>query len=134
MPHVSKRKLPSSVEKAMLAQLLSLSDERRVGRDALTDLFTQTEQVMLAKRLAAIALFLEGASIYRVWRSLAISPSTAARLRRNLAVGEYQAIEKLFRTRKQREQFWSKLESISRGGLPEMGKGRWKWLDELATK
>jgi hypothetical protein len=134
MPHISKKKLPRALEKAVLSQLFSFSSDGRLKRNALSDLLTETERLMLAKRLAAVVLFLEDASIYRVRRVLSISPSTAVRLRQYLDGGEYRAIEKLFRTRKQREQFWENLERLLRGGLPEMGKGRWKRLDELYGK
>ena len=134
MPHISRRKLSAAVEKTAINQLLTLSGEGGNGRRALAELFTDTEQIMLAKRLAAIVLFLEGASPYRVWNTLKLSPSTAARLRNDFDSGEFQAVEKIFYTRKRREKFWQSLEKFSRGGLPEMGRGRWAWLAEMDKK
>ena len=131
MPHISKKKLSSAISKNIFEQLLSYGTDSRHGRKILADLFTDTEAEMLAKRLASVVLLLDGASLYRVSRILHVSLSTAKRFRDQLDQGIFRNVEKTFRTRKQREAFWQTLEKISRGGLPEMGRGRWKWLDEI---
>ena len=134
MPHISHKPTSQQMQHEMERQLLMLLRKNSFGREGLYDLLTETEQVMLAKRLMGIVLFLEDASIYKVMRILAVSPSTAARWQQNLLSGEYKALQKQFSKIQERKKFWQTLEKISRAGMPEMGKGRWKWLNEIYAK
>lgn len=101
--------------------------DRHTSPTFFTDLLGPEEKIMIAKRLAAIAMFNEGNSSYRVWQLLKISPSTAERIRLNYEVGRYKNITlALTANRRNYEEFWEALEVILSAGLPPRGRGRWK--------
>ncbi len=129
MTNISKRQLkPEHLDK-LFTQLsnVSLLLTEDTASDFFDDLLGTEEKVMLAKRLAAIAMFIEGNSSYRVWQLLKISPATAGKIRLNYKSGKYAKIEGVLRLNKDTYvQFWKTLEIILQAGMPTKGRGRWK--------
>jgi uncharacterized protein YerC len=130
MPHVSKRFLEQEIfRKINLEFILLLSKlSTRDLKIVMYGLFTKTERLMLAKRLAITCLIFEGVSYSEIYTVLKISPSTVGRLSSSFNQGKYDAMLKIFRRKRNREIFWNTLEKILQAGLPPRGKGRWKWL------
>ncbi len=133
MTHISKNQLAEAdLEKLFeqLGRVLSLINNK-TALNFLDDLLGVEEKIMLAKRLAAIVMFIEGNSSYRVWQLLKISPSTAERIKLNYQIGKYKNIENTLKSHKPTyEQFWITLETILQAGLPPQGRGRWKSIFE----
>lgn len=129
MTRISKNALPDKeliqLRKELAKTIGSLS---RTTADAfLDDLLGPEEYIMIAKRLAAILLYMEGNSSYTVWNALKISPSTADRIKLNYECGRYRQIESILKKRRaDYEAFWNTLEIILRAGMPPQGRGRWK--------
>jgi len=136
MAHVSRKKLKKHISHKIYMQLVKTisSGSMKHKEEILRELLTQTEQVMLAKRLAAVAMLAQGVSSYRVWRILGLSSATTRRFQREMDNGSYRSIAGLIKKKKDRERFWAEMEALLRMGMPEMGKGRWKWLDEIYPK
>lgn len=129
MAHLSKQQLALQDLELLFNQMDKVFATLDTNNTAafLDELLGKEEKIMIAKRLAAIAMFVEGNSSYRVWQLLKLSPSTADRIRLNYEIGKYQQIEKILtRDRKDYEQFWTTLEKILRAGMPPQGRGRWK--------
>ena len=68
---------------------------------------------------------------YRIWNLLKMSPATISRLETECEQGAYSELQKHFVNKQKSEEFWKFLEKVLRGGLPEQGKNRWKWLDNI---
>ena len=121
MTNISKKALdPGQLAKLfkqfnlIISKLTSTS-----STDFLEELLGHEERIMLAKRLAAIALCIEGKSIYRISISLNLSPSTAERIYNAYKSGSFTSIEKnLTRNANTFNEFLRTLEVILRGGLP----------------
>ncbi len=129
MPHLSTKKLSQELQTELFTQLQSVvaSARSETAGKIIDELLTETEYQMLSKRLAAAVMFDVGCSAYQVWNTLAISPSTAARLQVAYEAGAYrQTLKSLHKS--QRHEIWLFLEKLSRGGLPEMGKNRWSGI------
>lgn len=129
MTNVSKHKLPEKE----LAQLFKQFESVIVNLNQdlvspfLSELLGHEEQIMLAKRLYAIAMFIENNSSYKVWTLLHISPTTANKIRLNYECGRYRHIEKALKANKNDyRKFWIALETILQAGMPPRGRGRWK--------
>ena len=137
MTNVSKQKLqPSHLKKlfAELAKTIVRLDKKHADM-FLDELLGEEEKIMIAKRLAAIVMLIENNSVYRISQLLLMSPSTVARLRNKLLIGEYNNIEHLLKQRKKEyKDFWNTLEVILRAGMPPRGKGRWKSTFELMNR
>lgn len=134
MTYVSKHPLKKEVRKRLDEQFVNTVIGLRTnsgGKSFLSDLLTESEQIMLAKRLMMIFMLTEGVSQYRIKQLLKVSSSTVARIASHFESGVFDHIRKDFGRKKNRDTFWSEFEVIVRLGMPEMGKGRWKWLDEL---
>ncbi len=129
MSHISKKKLDGSVAKQIYTQLVRVLIKN--GSKSLAELLTETEQVMLAKRLAVILMLAENFSYYRINKTLGVSTSTIKRLHTQLLNGDFPALEKLAASKKEREVLWKTLESILRAGMPLQGRGRWQHIDTL---
>jgi Trp operon repressor len=131
MPHISKQKLEKKLEKDIHLQLLETLSGKKSKADfyILEELLTETEKIMLAKRCAVIALLGRNVPHFRIWNMLKMSPATVARMANAYEAGVYSNLIKHFENKK--VDFWKLLEKILQAGLPERGKGRWKWLDEM---
>ena len=129
MAHISKQQLSQSQLEKLFLQLSESFAKLNAQNSSgfLDNLLGPEEKIMLAKRLAAIVMFIEGNSLYRVSQLLLISPSTAARIQTNYQKGRYREIESWFKSHHtDYEAFWKTLEIILRAGMPPMGRGRWK--------
>lgn len=84
MPKISKNKLDSRISRLILEQLIvafqSLNKKDEVGR-LFRSLFTKTEQIMLAKRLATAMLLEQGESYAVISNTLKISNATISFVR-----------------------------------------------------
>lgn len=133
MAHVSKKPLKKEIKARVLRQFVVLVAKLDTSTAAsfLSELLTETEQIMFAKRLAVILLFCEGLSQYKIWKLLHMSSSTVAQMYRRYEEGDYDAIvRRIGRNKKDREKMWQTIEVILRLGMPPMGKDRWRWLDK----
>jgi len=131
MPHLSKQKLDSQLHEKLFDELQKLiaNTSARESTLVVTTLLTETERLMIAKRFASAFMFSKGYSQYQVWKTLKISPSTAQRLFNAYENGAYSKLVKIAE-RNSHEKFWDTVELILRGGMPSMGKDRWKILDK----
>lgn len=129
MPHISKQKIESKEFNRLYKQLVSIISPKKTAEatQILGDLLTETEQVMLTKRLAAIMMLAEGLSLYKVSETLGLSTSTVDRMNRNYLDGTYSdLLGVLWKRKRDKEEFWELISVLSRGGLPSMGRDRWK--------
>ncbi len=137
MTHVSKKALPDEKQEELFEQLNKIVSrlDKSSTPEFLDELLGTEEKIMLAKRLAAIILYIEGNSSYRVWTLLKISPSTADRIRLNFQIGKYKAIQKFVTENKtEYARILKTLETILQAGLPPRGRGRWKRTLENLTR
>ena len=136
MVNISKKELSNQTAKKIRARFFKTIVDLKgnSGTQLLDELFTETEQIMLAKRLAALFLLTQGTPPYRVSRLLKLSSSTTVRLSKEIERGNHSRIADIVRKKKERDKFWAELETMIRFGMPEMGRNRWKWLDEYFSK
>ncbi len=93
----------------------------------LAEILGPEERIMIAKRLAAVAMYAENNTPYRVWQLLNLSPTTAERIHSDFEVGRYKRTVALMKkSKKDYEEFWKVLEVILSAGMPPRGRGRWK--------
>ena len=129
MTNVSKQKLPKKHLDKIYKQLHNAVGRlnNRTSAEFFNDLLGPEEQIMLTKRLATVAMYIEGNSSYRVSQLLKISPSTAENIRKDYEMGRYDNVKKILTKNKaDYEQFWKTLDVVLRAGMPPMGRGRWK--------
>jgi len=123
MPHVSKRLLEQKkfldIHKELFKVITRLARSGKTSV-ALGKLFTKTEKLMLAKRLAIIVMLDQKESMYAIEHILKVSPSTVARLSLYYERGAYR--ELLEEIRKQ-YSFWTLIEKII---PPRVGRNRFK--------
>ncbi len=137
MPHISKRRIKEKTFLRIQKQLAgALANAKSFGEanSFIKEFFTPTERIMLSKRLAAIFMLQTGASPYRVWKTLKLSPSTAERLHMRLETGAFVNICKILNHKENKKSFWDDLETLLQAGLPPRGKGRWKWFYDMQRK
>lgn len=121
MPHISRKEIEAEwLERMSLlffAVLAELSSAR-ARKVLLQELLTDTEQLMLAKRVALVAMIAADFSSYTIRKRLGISTGTVRRFARLLDRGGYKHITAELQKLREKEAFWETLEKISRGGLP----------------
>jgi|SRR3989344_4714643 len=95
MPHISRKRTSKDTYLKIYDQLISAVRDSKSSSDAKSiahGLFTKTERIMLAKRLALIILIHEGESSYTVLTQLKISTSTYKRIYKNYEGGMYRSL------------------------------------------
>ena len=128
MTNVSKRKLNKTQYRKLKKQLTDLfaQSDRKNAELIFSDLFTEVEQIMYIKRLAAIVMLDGGYSRYRISKTLLLSQSTVQGMWEKFEAGAYTHLTKRTRSKSfDTEAFWQTVEVLLRGGLPPIGKGRW---------
>lgn len=130
MTNVSKKKLSAKLYKEIWQQL-----NETLGRLSSTqatpflqELLSESEQVMLAKRLAAIILIHEQHSEYAIAKTLHMSTDTIGKLKLRHESGEFKSIVKGMRKNKiDYNEFIETLLDIIHLGLPRyVGPHRFK--------
>lgn len=113
MVNVSKRVLPKSVTEELYAQLADVffaSDTRKDSVQILTEVLTNTERILLAKRVGIIAMLTYGYSSYKIMHTLNVSTFTIASVQQRLDRGAYRYVTDILRRRKAREGIFKIIE------------------------
>ena len=123
MTHVSRKKMSSVIEKkvtdAFMRSLFSTS--LAMGKARVRSILTPTERIMLAKRLAIIAMLDADNSYYRIQKTLNVSVSTVSRLHRRLLAGDFNPLRSIF---KRGLSFLDYLELFLSAGMPSIAGPR----------
>ena len=134
MAHISKNKPDSGLLQLIFNELsthIAKVDKRTAPR-FLHELLTETEQIMIAKRMTAIVMLSQNIGVYKIATRLQMSTSTVRLIAFAYENGKYDNIvNSINKSKKDKEHFWELIELISRGGLPSRGKDRWKFLNAL---
>jgi len=137
MSHVSKKKLKKDALRSIHGRfsdtLTKLKTKKQVNY-FLDELLTETERLMLGKRLAIICMLSEGVTTYRIEKVLGVSISTVVEMKRKYRDCQYDFIESIYKAKSNHKEFWEDINTLLRLGMPPMGKGRWKWLYEMEKK
>lgn len=99
MTRISKNALPNDELNALFRQLSSgLSKLPSKQIDCfLSELLGPEERIMIAKRLAATIMLINGHTLYGTAQTLHLSTSTVSRIDKNLSEGEYEFITKVLK-------------------------------------
>jgi len=103
MTHVSSKKLnPRFLEKLFvkLLAVLGRAENKNTLSLVANELFTSTEKIMLAKRLAIILLLANNIPQHRITETLKVSPTTVAKASLGIEIGKYAAILKVSKKEK----------------------------------
>jgi len=138
MTRTSKQKIEKTTWRSIHNQfnktLLNLKSNN-AGQKFLNDLLTESETVMLSKRLSIIFLILEKVPQRKIAEALKVSTSTIRRISYALDHGGFATIQTFFREKKQCQEFWKEISVAIRFGMPAYtGKERWQWLDDIDKK
>ena len=132
MPHISKRKLEEKYIRDLFGEIVFVFE--RAGRrgelkQVLNQLLTSTEKIMLAKRLAVIAMLARDIPIHDIAESLSMSPSTVDIMSLKFETESYSHVLK---SGLKKTDIGDMIHMIQTAGgiMPSMGKGRWKFLDD----
>ena len=133
MVNVSKRIKDELFNKLFEQLTRVVARSGRNNADLLLDgLLTESEKIMLAKRLAVILMLREACPTTVISRTLDLSRSTVSLMRHDYIRGQYSHVLKLCgRTKEEKEQMWKTVDKVLRLGMPSMGKDRWEWLNRL---
>lgn len=137
MSHVSRKRLKKEFATELADQFLtflSLAQTKKEARILANELLSQTERVMLAKRLAVVVLLVRGYSFTQIEEALGVTRQTVVRIWKDMKTGKYDKIVRYARDHTRhfkRESFMDELIRIIHFGMPpRAGKGRWKFLDK----
>lgn len=94
MVHLNKHKISEKLLVDLFTRLnetIARLDERQAGL-FLNDLLGEEERVMLAKRLGIVVMIMEGYSMYRISRTLKVSPSTVEKIHTAIQQGAFSNV------------------------------------------
>ena len=94
----------------------------------LEDFLTNSERIMLSKRLTLIFMLSENVPFSVITRTLNVSPATVGKTARILDRGGYKNALAIFKKTKSSKLFWKQIETLFRTEMPKYGRGRWNFL------
>jgi uncharacterized protein YerC len=137
MTHISRKKIKKDVADELADQFLTFLSLTRTKQDARTlarELLSQTERVMLAKRLAVVVLLVRGYTFVQIEETLGVSRQTVVRLWRETKEGRYEKIIRYARKHTshfKKESFLDAFIRVIHIGMPPRAGKRWQQLDKL---
>jgi uncharacterized protein YerC len=123
MTHVSRNPLDKDVYYDILDGLYWLMADIKTSAQMkvfLTDFFTKTERIMLAKRLAIALMIVEGYDTELIKKVLKVSTATIYRMREWVDRGGAGLKDGLFRLRKRQvmNDFWDQVKTLIERDFP----------------
>ena len=129
MPHISSKKLDISLREKLFGKILEIFEQARDKKSlslVMNELFTETEKVMFAKRLAIVLMLASSTPQHRIVEILKVSPTTVAKTSLGIEIGKYKAILKISKNEKTdiEKIVWS---ILTVGGVmpPKIGRKYW---------
>ena len=130
MPHISSKKLDTELSNKIFGKLLTILAQAQKKSSlsmVANELFTHTEKIMLAKRIAVILLLDNGLPQHRISELLKVSPTTVAKASLRIEMGKYDAILKVSKREKLdiEKLVWN---ILTAGGImpPRVGRKYWR--------
>lgn len=120
MAQISKHTMNARVQKDIQAQTLHLffASNRKTSSSLFGELLTDTEQLMLAKRLVTLLMLEDEQSYYRIKQVLGVSVSTSKRLHTLLINGAFPTLENITANKRARDKTMTEVGKLLRAGLP----------------
>ena len=131
MPHVSQRYLKKDSFKILMRQFVNAleeADDRARVAPMLRELFTKTEKVMFAKRIALIYLLSKDVPFEKIEELLHLSPVTISKYSLRMEMDKYKQTIAIVN---RKGKFMDILEKILQAGMPPRGRGRWKKINRM---
>lgn len=131
MTNVSKQQLTAEVADKLRLQLARIFDNVPVqkSKNLFDALLSESEQIMLAKRLAVILLIHQKVGVSEIAKRVLVSDATVRTLQKQYKTGRYAPLVSHCTSHSfDSKKFWQTLEVVLRGGLPPRGKDRWQWM------
>jgi len=103
MPHVSSKKLKRKFLGKLFGKLLSVLEKAQGKQNlslVLNELFTRTEKIMFAKRLAIVLMLANNTPQHRIAEILKVSPTTVTKISLGIEIGKYEFIIKISKREK----------------------------------
>ena len=103
MTHISSKKLDSKFLEKLFGELIVILGQAH-SKDSLSkiaeELFTPTEKIMFAKRLAIILMLASSTPQHKITETLKVSPTTVAKMSFRIEVGKYESVLRISRKNK----------------------------------
>src|SRR3989344_506114 len=103
MPHISRHKLNPELSHKIFRKLIvtfEKADKNHGISAIINELFTDTEKVMFAKRVAIVLMLSNNTPQHRIVDILKVSPTTVAKISLHIEIGRYNMILKTSREEK----------------------------------
>ncbi len=131
VPHISKHKPEQKVIDNVYSTLLDNLTTKGTSKDrtlVAAELLTNTEKIMLAKRLAIICMLGEGFSFEDIQETLRVSPSTVGRIWAAMQKGLFDQTIRILKKNKVNKGILSILATLLTAPRP-IHAPRWDWAD-----
>jgi Trp operon repressor len=133
MPHISSKKLDSKLSEKIFDKLLVVlgqAQNKNLLSLVVNELFTHTEKIMFAKRIAVILMLDNNIPQHRITELLKMSPSTIAKMSLKIEMGKCDAILKVSKRGKIdiEKLVWN---ILTAGGIMPPKVGKRYWLQSL---
>ena len=135
MTHVSSKKLNEKFLEQLFSKLVSTLGKAQTKNSlalVANELFTSTEKVMFAKRLAIILMLSSSTPQHKIVDLLKVSPTTVAKTSLGIEIGKYKNVLKISSQEKidLEKIIWAVLTA---GGFmpPKVGRKRWSKISKM---
>lgn len=144
MVYVSKKPLKqeilTKISEMLITHIADIQTKPKAEK-FLNEILTESEKIMLAKRFAVVVMLSKRQSYTTIKKILKVTSQTISKINQRLENGEFDFVV----SQLQKAKISTKTGKISEGfsiwldimlgmRLPPVGKGRWKFLDEIERK
>src|SRR3989338_2701406 len=98
MPHISSKKLDEKLLEKLFRKLIVVFEQaqnKRYMTEVTKELFTETEKIMLAKRLAIILMLSGNTPQHKIADVLKVSHTTVVKMSLGVKIGKFNSILKI---------------------------------------
>ena len=138
MARISKNALTEDEKRVLVKQYTRLLSDKKSSKQEqlLSEILTETEQLIVLKRVAAVILIDQKQSTYEIARTLKLSSASVSHYKAQIAAGKFSTLLELVRGKTfDTEAFWRTIDKVLRLGLPPIaGPGRWSTIAPAAVR
>ncbi len=130
-----KEGIANKISNHLITYIASIKTKKE-SKKFLNELLSDSERLLLAKRLAIVIMLEHGHSYVTIEKTLSVSSNTISRISHEKDNGRYHFVEKRSEIRNGIKKVNDRdgldaIEKILLAGMPPRGKGRWNFLNEL---
>ena len=133
MKRINKKKLDEKARDEVIKQFAFIVGDVAPYNSAkfCREFFTEAELLAYAKRMGIIYMIAANASFRQISWALKVNLNVVEEVHVDFIHGNLDTVRMVLMKKKPREAFWKDMKPLLESGIPDRGRHRWAWLDDV---